>query len=494
METKVDEILETLALSDEKRAGVSQLKNDLKYGGPDLPWQTDCFLVSWLKDELAAAGQFDAAVLAALGTDIENRMPFLKKMLSHQKEYSRFLQKASPYVFLVGDDICYGVLEDFSRKFGAAFEKMGYRVIYQDRQRIPEVYEQMYEGTSYRGIFGMQDPLLSKKLGENEYFFGKVNAPLYLFSFDHPAGFYDFIYDSPEDMVVLTLDRYYAEYVEKYFHRKAFLFPPGGEKPAHVFKDFEEFKADAFLNRKYDLSFLGSYGTDIDEHVRWIRENEPKLYPIASRFVGHMLKETNEPSEMAFRRAVDDMHMHVKNQEKNEPLSDENFSLLFNEWVPMEKSVASTFRNRIVRQVASSGIEFHIYGNDWEKIGEYPCFHVHEPLSYEKAKQVYNNSWLSLNVMTWHKAGFTERIAESQLRGSLVVTDSTEYLRENYTDGDDIIMYDLSDESIAELPNRLKALLSDKDHLMHIAYNGYQNALAHHTWDTRAEEFIKMTV
>ena len=96
--------------------------------------------------------------------------------------------------------------------------------------------------------------------------------------------------------------------------------------------------------------------------------------------------------------------------------------------------------------------------------------------------------------MTWHKAGFTERIAEPQLRGSLVVTDSTEYLRENYTDGEDIIMFDLSDESITELPKRLKALLSDKDQLLHIAYNGYRNALEHHTWDARADEFLKMTV
>ena len=493
METKVDEILETLALSDEKRAGVSQLKKDLEYGGPDLAWQTDCFLVSWLRQELSAAGQFDEAVLAALGTDIEVRMPFLKKMLACQGEYGHFLQKASPYVFLVGDDICYGVLEDFSRQFGAAFEKLGYRVIYQDRQQIPEVYEQMYQGTSYRGIFGMQDPLVSKKLGD-EYFFGKVNAPVYFFSFDHPAGFYDIIHDSPEDMTVLTLDRYYAEYVRKYFHRRAFFFPPGGERPSQEFHDFESFKADALQKKKYDLSFLGSYGPDITEHIDWIRDNEPKLYPIASGFVGHMMHETDEPSDVAFRHTVDEQQLRVKNQGKDEPLSDEDFALLLSEWVPMEKSVASTFRNRIVRELASSGIDFDIYGENWDTVGEHPGFHVHAPLPYDEAKQVYDKSWLSLNVMTWHKAGFTERIAEPQLRGSLVVTDSTGYLRENYTDGEDIIMFDLSDKSIAELPKRLKALLSDKDQLLHIAYNGYRNALEHHTWDARADEFLKMTV
>ncbi|HAP03206.1 MAG TPA: hypothetical protein DCQ87_04225, partial [Lachnospiraceae bacterium] len=90
MATKVDEILGTLALSEEKAAGVSQLRNDLKYGGKELPWKTDCFLVAWLQEELSAAGLFDEAVLAALGSDIAGRMPFLKKMLTHDADYQRF--------------------------------------------------------------------------------------------------------------------------------------------------------------------------------------------------------------------------------------------------------------------------------------------------------------------------------------------------------------------------------------------------------------------
>lgn len=493
METKVDEIIETLALSDEKRAGVSQLKKDLEYVGPDLAWQTDCFLVSWLRQELSAAGQFDAAVLAALGTDIEVRMPFLKKMLACQGEYGHFLQKASPYVFLVGDDICYGVLEDFSRQFGAAFEKLGYRVIYQDRQQIPEVYEQMYQGTSYRGIFGMQDPLVSKKLGD-EYFFGKVSAPVYFFSFDHPAGFYDIIHDSPEDMTVLTLDRYYAEYTEKYLHRKAFFFPPGGVTPSKICRDFEEFKAYTLPKKTFDLSFVGSYNHDISENLDWIRENETKLYPIASSYIGNLMNRPERTSEAAFIDTVKDQKLYMNDHGEDRQLSDDDFSFIFSEWVPMEKSAAGTYRNRIVKALASSGIDFHVYGRDWEKIGDFSNFHVHEPVPCDESRQVYDKSWLSLNVMTWHKAGFTERIAEPQLRGSLVVTDSTEYLRENYTDGEDIIMFDLSDKSIAELPKRLKALLSDKDRLLHIAYNGYRNALEHHTWDARADEFLKMTV
>ncbi|MGN0241503.1 MAG: glycosyltransferase, partial [Candidatus Weimeria sp.] len=63
-----------------------------------------------------------------------------------------------------------------------------------------------------------------------------------------------------------------------------------------------------------------------------------------------------------------------------------------------------------------------------------------------------------------------------------------------YTDGEDIILFDLDEKSIGELPVRLKALLSDKDRLLHIAWNGYKKALKNHTWDARVEQFLKMTV
>ena len=180
MKTKFEEIIDTLSLSDDQRQGISQLKRDLSYGGKDLIWQTDCFLVSWLSKELTAAGLLDDAVLEALGSDIQGRMPFLQKMLSHQGRYDLFMQKTSPYLFFVGDLICYGVLDDFARKFGAAFERAGYRVIYQDRQNIGKEYYEKFNGNSYRAIFTMQDQIVSEKVaGKN--MLDSLNAPVYFF-------------------------------------------------------------------------------------------------------------------------------------------------------------------------------------------------------------------------------------------------------------------------------------------------------------------------
>ena len=123
-------------------------------------------------------------------------------------------------MFFTGDDICFGVLEDFSRKFGEAFQRAGYRVIFQDRNKIPKVYEQRFYGNSYRGIFGVQDPLMAQKLQNGEYLLGRVNAPKYFWSFDHPGGFYDTICETPEDLIVLTLDKYYVDYTKRFLKRR----------------------------------------------------------------------------------------------------------------------------------------------------------------------------------------------------------------------------------------------------------------------------------
>lgn len=489
MATKVDEIIETLALSDEKAAGVSQLRNDLKYGDKDLPWETDCFLLSWLQAELSTAGLFDDAVLAALGTDIAGRMPFLKKMLSHDETYQRFVQKASPYLFFTGDNICFGVLEDFARKLGEAFKRAGYKVVFQERTQIPQVYEKRFHGNSYRGIFGLQDPLMAMRVQDGSYLLGEVSAPRYFWSFDHPAGFYDIIHNTPDDLIILTLDKYYVEYSKQFLCRRALFFPPGGEGPSKAWKNFDEFRAAKMNGNTMDISFLGTSGVGLKENIDYTREHNQEIFPLVYNYSRELMEHSDEPSDKAFARALDDLHLNDDRQ-----LSSQDFAKLFYEWAGMEKNASKDVRKRVVKELAKSVIDFHVFGEGWKNLGDFPGFRVHDTIPYQQAKEIYDKSWISLNVMSWHKAGFTERIAEPQLHGSLVVSDSTEYLRENYTDGEDIILFDPTEQGIAELPARIKALLSDKNRLLHIAWNGYQNALKNHTWDARADQFLRMTV
>ena len=324
-----------------------------------------------------------------------------------------------------------------------------------------------------------------------------LNAPVYFFSFDHPGSFCNIIHNSPEYMTVLTLDQYYLKYTEKYLRRKAIFFPPGGEELEERYSVFDDFKTKKLKENKIDFSFFGTPGQGIDEMVKWFYDNSKDSFPVMKSFADHLKSETDQPSDEVFHHTLDEM------TQIDTPLSDDEFASEFAKWVVFEKNISQTFRQKVVNQIVLSGMNFDLYGDGWEKELPFDIFNnetgdcglrMHGSVPYDRVKDIYRQSWMSLNVMAWHKAGFTERIAEPQLAGSLVVTDSTEYLKKYYTDGEDIILFDLSDESIRELPNRLKALFSDKDRLLHMAWNGYQKALKYHTWDARVKQFLEITV
>lgn len=91
--------------------------------------------------------------------------------------------------------------------------------------------------------------------------------------------------------------------------------------------------------------------------------------------------------------------------------------------------------------------------------------------------------------MSWHKRGFTERMAGILLCGAVLVTDATAYLEGSFRDGEDLIVFDLAQSD--RLPERIRAYLNAPEQLEDMAKRGRDKAEAFHTWDCRAEEFLK---
>ena len=96
----------------------------------------------------------------------------------------------------------------------------------------------------------------------------------------------------------------------------------------------------------------------------------------------------------------------------------------------------------------------------------------------------------SLNVMRWHKDGFTERIANALLQKSVVVTDRTTYLEQNFINDEEMLIFGL--DKIKELPHRIRLILSDEQLRGSIAERGYKKAKEQHTWNKRAEDLLML--
>ena len=98
-------------------------------------------------------------------------------------------------------------------------------------------------------------------------------------------------------------------------------------------------------------------------------------------------------------------------------------------------------------------------------------------------------SRLSLNIMSWHKDGLTERVLNAMLCQSVVLSDKSTTLEQDFMDGKDLILFDLT--KLEELPSLVNNLLSDHEKLQQIALSGYRKARQNHLWEHRAEQLLK---
>ena len=72
-----------------------------------------------------------------------------------------------------------------------------------------------------------------------------------------------------------------------------------------------------------------------------------------------------------------------------------------------------------------------------------------------------------MNVMAWHKGGFTERMANSMLAGAVLLTDETSYQRGQFRSGQECQMFSLTE--LDKLPELTRKILQDDEERTRIA-------------------------
>ena len=75
------------------------------------------------------------------------------------------------------------------------------------------------------------------------------------------------------------------------------------------------------------------------------------------------------------------------------------------------------------------------------------------------------------------------------LAGTVLVTDDTRYLHNQY-DENDMLIFRLNKLEI--LPQQIMELLGDEEKQKVMAERGKEKTLRYHTWEKRAEEFLNL--
>jgi hypothetical protein len=321
-------------------------------------------------------------------------------------------------------------------------------------------------GKRFKAIIGVQTYLFSVKFKDGSNLHDSVKGPKFNMFLDHPTCLNTHLLDAPKDCYILTHDRNYAEHVRKFYPniKGCYILPPAGETytPAND------------VQKIYDLSFVGAYHNPQDMLAK-VKQLDEKYDGKASVLAQSMIDNPDATYESQVQRVFGNL------------TAAEHYELSATFFCAM-----TYYREKIIRTILDAGLTLHVFGDSWKTpvLCAYPNLVIHPEAEGQDALKLYAQSKISLNIMSWHKDGMTERIANSMMNRSVVLTDPSTYLTEHYADDREIVYYHLT--RLDELPEKINRLLSDDNYREAIAENGYKTAAAHDTWDNRAEEFLEI--
>ena len=373
-----------------------------------------------------------------------------------------------PILIFQGDaDECYGVLRYFSAELKTALESLGENVIYFDPKTdsIRECF-----GKQYKAVIGFMETFFYNTLPESDTFlFDLILGPKFNYWPDHPAFYYRFANAFPKDYHILTLDRNYVKYINTYYERAtAFFLPPGAALPGEYIP---------FVEREYEVSFMGTF-VDYRDALAGFNSSDEVTRIISETYLNYMINNPGVTTEDAFVETLKKLGANVTREQF--------LSELCKTLRIATQGAARYYREQLLKVLLEGKITVDVFGDSWKNspFADNEFLRIHPEIRADRTIDVYRNSKISINIMTWHKDSITERVVDSMAAGSICLTDETPALRESFIDGKDILFYSL--DSLERLPDIIRSNVDNED----IALAGKEKVLKEHLWKNRAAELL----
>lgn len=472
------------AVSDVNTSAANDSISNPEETSSNLLWDefcTDCYVAGKYSKELMENDLFNPVVQTLLGCIPSLPNPkegtlWLEKMLSHGPEFYEIDDDTRPILIYRGDDTCYNQLNVFADELTEALVSCKQRVEVFDVSKENIVPLTRYTGMRFKAIIGIQTYLFSIKMKDKTTnLHDLIIGPKFNMIFDHPVLLKKHIKAGPKDYYLLVHDRNYMRFAKKYYTgvKDCFFLSPGGIPSLNI---------GANTEKKYDISFIGTY-YNYRGIILNIKKMDKKTRYIANRFLMEMHYNVNLPAEEALAAVLNHYGIHLSDEEFLELLFDLRYAFF---------GIMYYYREKVIRTLLNGGVEIHVYGDSWKSspFSGHPLLKIHPAVTGDDALKVMAKSRISLNIMAWHKDGFTERIANSMLNGSVVVSDLSTQLTELFVNGEDLVLFDLN--NLEKLPETMKELLSSKEALSTISARGYETASKNHLWKNRAKHFLEL--
>ena len=410
-------------------------------------------------------------------------------------------------------------LDAFAKELGAGFEKEGCDVLLVDVNNLHYFQDDLFNRIDdYAAcedtivIFFNSIGMLMDGIDGGNYW-NRSGVICFDILADPPFFYHSAIESDIENVTCICVDEEQSDYINRYYGKESDYYKRNGRVRMSLYMplagvvsdtymerdlqnnrnkddvdrgisyDFDITAIEAFNNRKYDVIFTGSIRDyeDIDTQIYNLDDSLQDMWDIV---LGYICEDTSLTIERAIRKCMSDYSLRLMDEHVHQII------LLFKK---MDSVIRAMHRQRVITAIADGGIKIDVFGDGWDflknKLIHPENLCIHECVSYEESVNIAAQAKISVNVMPWFKTGFHDRIATAMLNGCVSVTDSSSYIDDNYTDGENIVIYKL--DNLSELAGNIRTLLENKNNITYrLAMAGKKKAVQADTWHERAKWFL----
>ena len=367
----------------------------------------------------------------------------------------------------------YDAMKIYVDELALAFRKMGFNTLVIDGSRdgiadeLVAVRKMNFKFSLTFNAIGLE-----KKF---DFYSSKVVNCTYLC--DHPGTHRFRLCNADDNDLVLVCDDNFRKYIENYYPniKKCAFVPLSG---SYVNEDIP------YEERKWDVVFTGTYTDPVKKRNQILSALEESTQDLMEKMMELIITNPEYTIELCLEKTLEFFEIR-------EMISKEEFHELVSDMMVVDAYARVYYRDKIIRTIVESGISVHVFGAGWENfdLSDRENFHLEIGNAYLAQKAVANAK-ISLNIMPWFKAGFQERIASAMLSSTVALTDGSEYIDNNFVDGEDLVVYSLRE--LDKLPDIIRDILENTERAKKIADMGRKKAQHEHTWFNRAEEILKL--
>ena len=295
---------------------------------------------------------------------------------------------------------------------------------------------------------------------------------------DPPLRFHTAMEKHPQNYLMFCCDWDHVEYVKKYFGQSV---PCVGFMPHVGVMPDQNIPVIPYAQKKYDVLFSGTYYSPENRlsQVEEMIEKGTAVYDFYQILFECLVEDSRLTIEQGAFRTIERMGL---------PVDQDMLKSLMRCAEPVDWAIRMYQRGRVVEVLAKSGVELYLLGRGWENhcSAKYPNVHrIDDRIPYADTLAYMADARLNLNVFPWFKAGTHDRIFNALLQHSLPLTDSSRWVDENFTNGEDIALYDL--EHLEKLPEIVGELLRDTERAERMIQKGYEKTAKNLTWSNCAD-------